>query len=151
MFLSRSLIVLVLSMFSLESAYAHDKLLGCWSNVTNVSVDPSISPTHERTESSCTIICFKKHGLVTTDMIGGFEALGSSGKFVYRSGHLTVLEDDIADGWVFSHRKDHCAASVSNDKLEISGCKEWSSSKVLLLHKQITPPELTGVAAGVFR
>jgi hypothetical protein len=148
---SRFLIGLAACILLIEDAHADGKVLGCWSNITSVSVDPNFSPTHEKTTSSGTIICFRKHGVITTTSIGGFEALGSSGRFVFASGHLTVSETEIADGWTFSHGKDHCIASFSSEQLLISGCKGWKKSRVMLLHKQNVPPELTGVAAGVFR
>jgi hypothetical protein len=151
MSISKFLIGLAVCSLLCEDAYAHDKLLGCWSDIHSVSVDPKYSPMHERTTSSGTIICFNKRGVITTTSVGGFEALGSSGRFVYRSGHLTVSENEIADGWAFSHGKDRCVASVSNGQIRITDCKNWKKSEVMLSTNQNVTPNLTGVAAGVSR
>ena len=147
----RFLFILTIFFSAFERSYAQGKLQGCWDDITQEGVDPKYSPTHKSTTAVGTMICFKSGGVIASVHFGGFEALGSTGRFTYRYNQLKVFENQIADGWVFAHRRDRCDASVIDDRLQISRCKEWDTSRVMVLHRQTASLNLDGIAAGVFQ
>ena len=132
-------------------SYADQTIYGCWNDIHQASVNPKYSPQHKPTTASGTIICFKNNGSITTVHVGGFEALGTEGRFSYRAGRLVLIKNGPADGWPFAFSIDRCNATVTTDQLTIYGCKNWEPSTNLTLHRQTKSPAMSDVAGGVFQ
>jgi CTP:phosphocholine cytidylyltransferase-like protein len=142
----RSILAIIFAFTFQSNSYAKDGIYGCWNNIHQIKVDPKYSPLHENTTANGEIICFKKNGAITTVHVGGFEALGTEGKFYFSAGRLTLIKKELADGWPFAFKIDHCNVNVISDQLTISGCKGGGN---LVLDKQTNSPDLNGVAGGV--
>jgi len=150
-FRARSIIAFVFSVTLYGNAHAEEGIYGCWNNIHLVPVDPEYSSPSMTETSEGDMLCFKKDGTIVTEHFGGFEFLGTQGKFSYKAGRLVLTKKERVDGWPFAFKTDRCKATLSSDQLTITGCKGWEASKTLILQRQTNPPDLKGIQSGLFQ
>lgn len=150
-FRARYIIAFVFAVILNGNAYAGESIYGCWDNIHLAPVDPKYSPRHITEASEGDMICFNKDGTIVTEHFGGFEFLGTQGKFSYKAGRLVLTKKERADGWPFAFKTDRCDATLSSDKLTITGCKGWEASKALIVQRQTHEPDLKGIQSGLFQ
>lgn len=150
-FRAGSIIAFVFAVTLNGTAHAKEYIYGCWSDIHLVPVDPQYSPNNITETSEGDLLCFDKNGTIVTEHFGGFEFLGTQGKFSYKGGNLVLTKKEIVEGWPFAFKNDRCKATVSSDQLTITGCKGWEASKALILQRQTNPLDLKGIQSGLFQ